>query len=435
MYLGGAGHGGFQNEILSFRIRFWIFRRDYFGNEIDFPEEDDPIYRMTVRVYSRAKLGIVFTFQAKDEALEYQEVDDCRPWEFWELNHRLQKECMRALMKLLFYKWAAPHVKVIQWLLENNYEAKDVFNKNMVLLYELTVERHVWLDNNPEIRDLMFRILDLEFSPEKPRKKPYEKSAKDWKDWLVCFRNRFDYTLPKLPPRVEVFLHAMRVDRAIEFFEDKIEDLIIEVSGPLAKKRLADEEDYRVRRGLLLFHFYCMLSHQPRDNPDANIDSRVAEQASFLQTLPPWLIAELESIYSLLETIICHHFRICCVARTSLPLHPNRSSRPSTPRIEYLMSQGLIKLRKVLEKTEYGHGNLMKDVPFVDDDQNDFFSTAMKKCWKWQKLNDGSRMPIYPRTMPRDQEHINFDKVPLGSNSPSFPYRALHGQIHPFEND
>ncbi|RYP06604.1 hypothetical protein DL764_003056 [Monosporascus ibericus] len=108
-------------------------------------------------------------------------------------------------------------------------------------------------------------------------------------------------------------------------------------------------ESYRTRRALLLFQFYCTLSHQSPNYLDTFFSGRVSKQISFLQSPQTLLVAELDGVYEMIEWIASIYIGVAWILTLkSAPLRPGLGAVSGGTKFEYVMSLGVITMRQFI---------------------------------------------------------------------------------------
>ncbi|ORY61651.1 uncharacterized protein BCR38DRAFT_440808 [Pseudomassariella vexata] len=331
-------------------------------------------------------------------------------------------------------------------LITSNFrQAASVLRDHFPSFVQLAFDGFPGMSNNQEIRHIIYRIIKVSRTL-----RPFERGPMAFVRWIRKFQARSDDTpLPALPRTVQTLNSLDQIIDSIEFWMIRFHhSLTIVYGGNLCDITLAvlqntsweneysftSVENYRIRRALLLFQLYCVLFHQPADHRDHSFNGRVAEQALFLQSLQPFMIAELDGVYGMIEWILASHFRISWhISRRSTAMVPGSQSRPGGAKLEHVMSRGLLELRQLILHTPKLTGDPRpyderwnKIAGKMQAFQNRFFMTALGKCWKFQSDNAGTNYKVvsYPSKVPISMRRWN--GAPEGTNDGSWAYTMTY---------
>ncbi|KAI1458756.1 hypothetical protein F4805DRAFT_423532, partial [Annulohypoxylon moriforme] len=263
-------------------------------------------------------------------------------------------------------------------MMATNLFLKERFFQNFYHFVEYYFNHFGRTPYNAEIRHIVYRIICMK--NDNCGRKPFEhenrdRGAEEYAAWLKDFSGRRDNTAPPAIPRtVETLKYIQRLLEAVEFWlrrfhldrsrtyahEDfyEVQDCIIRQDMDCNDEHSFDNvESYRIRRALLLFQLYCVLFRLSRRREQTAWNGHVTEQMLFLQTLPPFLLIELDGVYGMIECHLAANWQMGgSICRKAVPLHPGQSIVNSGSKLEYIVSKGLVRNRDYLLSDEFHAG-------------------------------------------------------------------------------
>ncbi|KAI0846136.1 hypothetical protein F5Y00DRAFT_244639 [Daldinia vernicosa] len=305
-----------------------------------------------------------------------------------------------------------------------------------------------------EIRHLVYHIVSLGASSELPFMDS-KKGPQMYANWIKEFSNRSDDTmLPAIPrtlaslSRIQLLLQTVESwvgrlhfnfsrsypsqdPQSFETFLRTQEMVLLHGSDSQDEHSFSAVESYRIRRALLLYELYCTLFFYYNHNTPnrKKRDGRVPEQMLFFQSLQPFLLAELDAIYGMIEGYLDWSWRLYEIpCRVSLPLYPGRGVRSAGETLEFIMSKGLESLAREVFNPRFMPEGYTDEVAIhmyclrcmsQNPTGNSFFTTPLGYCSSDYQGIDCIRIPtMIPTSM------VSWRGAPDRTNGPSWLYRT-----------
>ncbi|KAI2466863.1 hypothetical protein F4781DRAFT_334164 [Annulohypoxylon bovei var. microspora] len=314
--------------------------------------------------------------------------------------------------------------------------------------------RHIFNEKkmpyNLEMLNILCRIVSIEASGTRPFEASND-GPKQYANWIKAFIQRRDGTYPPQIPgimrtlqyirrllgSVQFWMRRFQFDRSKTYelgsYADTKKSIIYEDKDHDDEQSFDEVESYRIRRSLLMFQLYCTLFQFSNRRTVTFFNGRVSEQMLFLQSLQPFLLAELDAVYGMIECHVAGNWHIATsICRKATPLQPGQNAVPGGQKLEYIMSLGLPSIERELKRDVFDAGFDSTDQAAMDDYKcvceehdnssvgNRFFTTPMAYYFARSQNEDSI---LIPSMVPLGMGLWN--DAPDGTNGPSWLSRTF----------